>query len=404
MNKKCVPEGSFIKCSFAEATNIKRLKVTHNNNVLIYGKKMATEGDKEFLENIPQFDKCKKGECKFCAVGNWEPLGEKAMIGNNRLLLENSKIKCEKGGILSLYLTLEEAKASIDLGNMLISQFDFDFSLGQGIELSVSSFLSMAALNRLPINLFHNFDMLGFVVYGSGKESKNPQKLYRETIEAGLKNGKIIKIEKNGKIYYKILDKVEFRNYNYTSEGEFIFSEIDGDLKLFIVKQNTDEKGIIHRGVSVPFGEFISKETNESILSYISNNKDINGVTFIHYHMRSADKKNVYMSNEDLVKEAGYFSNRKNSKKVGNSILNYLQDKKNLDQTAGDWSGSSYESKFSGEIEAHADLLLNRTAITKFLRATKFNKSDIEYFNSAGIADMGNFDKDMGKKVMDILW
>ena len=31
MNKKCVPEGSFVKCSFAEATNIKRLKVTHNN-------------------------------------------------------------------------------------------------------------------------------------------------------------------------------------------------------------------------------------------------------------------------------------------------------------------------------------------------------------------------------------
>jgi hypothetical protein len=49
MNKKCVPEGSFIKCSFAEDTNIKRLKVTHNNNVLIYGKK---NGDSKEIRNF----------------------------------------------------------------------------------------------------------------------------------------------------------------------------------------------------------------------------------------------------------------------------------------------------------------------------------------------------------------
>ena len=191
MNKKCVPEGSFVKCSFAEATNIKRLKVTHNNNVLIYGKKMATEGDKEFLENIPQFDKCKKGECKFCAAGNWEPLGEKAMIGNNRLLLENSKIKCEKGGVLSLYLTLEEMMAS----ESLLSLFNSDFPIGQGMELALLTSLGIGGLGVLPRNLFFNFGMPGFVVYG-GKNKRNSQELYREAIEEGLKNGKIKKVEK----------------------------------------------------------------------------------------------------------------------------------------------------------------------------------------------------------------
>ena len=107
------------------------------------------------------------------------------MIGNNRLLLENSKIKCEKGGILSLYLTLEEMMAS----ESLLSLFNSDFPIGQGMELALLTSLGIGGLGVLPRNLFFNFGMPGFVVYG-GKNKRNSQELYREAIEEGLKNGK----------------------------------------------------------------------------------------------------------------------------------------------------------------------------------------------------------------------
>ena len=402
MNKKCVPEGSFVKCSFAEATNIKRLKVTHNNNVLIYGKKMATEGDKEFLENIPQFDKCKKGECKFCAVGNWEPLGEKAMIGNNRLLLENSKIKCEKGGILSLYLTLEEAKASIDLGNMLISQFDFDFAIGKGIEMGMLSSLSMAAFWKLSSSLFYNFGKLGFVVYGGLKESKNPQKLYEEAIEAGLKNGKIKKVEKNGNIYYETTEVINYKNYGSSWSGNFVLTEIDGEMKLFIIRKKV-------KAISVPFGSF--DLNGESPFDYIIKNKKLEDkdIVFVHNHFQNSGESS-YMTKSDMKKVAEYYAYKPNSQKMGKKILNYLREgDEPLYEVSNKWSGSGNNSyAFGSEIEAHADLLINKTKLAKFIkfgRQIQKKQSDESYFYSVGIADMAKGDRwQFDKVLMDTFW
>lgn len=307
MNKKCVPEGSFVKCSFAEATNIKRLKVTHNNNVLIYGKKMATEGDKEFLENIPQFDKCKKGECKFCAAGNWEPLGEKAMIGNNRLLLENSKIKCEKGGILSLYLTLEEMMAS----ESLLSLFNSDFPIGQGMELALLTSLGIGGLGVLPRNLFFNFGMPGFVVYG-GKNKRNSQELYREAIEEGLKNGKIKKVEKNGNIYYETTEVINYKNYGSIWSGNFVLTEIDGEMKLFIIRKKV-------KAISVPFGSF--DKDGESPFDYIIQNKKFGDKDiFIHNHFQNLGDSS-YMTKSDMKKVSEYYAYKPNSQKMGDKIL-----------------------------------------------------------------------------------
>ena len=396
MNKKCVPEGSFVKCSFAEATNIKRLKVTHNNNVLIYGKKMATEGDKEFLENIPQFDKCKKGECKFCAVGNWEPLGEKAMIGNNRLLLENSKIKCEKGGILSLYLTLEEMMAS----ESLLSLFNSDFPIGQGMELALLTSLGIGGLGVLPRNLFFNFGMPGFVVYG-GKNKRNSQELYREAIEAGLKNGKIKKVEKNGNIYYETTEVINYKNYGSIWSGNFVLTEIDGEMKLFIIRKKV-------KAISVPFGSF--DKDGESPFDYIIQNKKFGDKDiFIHNHFQNLGDSS-YMTKSDMKKVSEYYAYKPNSQKMGDKILNYLREgNEPLYEVSNKWSGSGNNSyNFGAEIEAHADLLVNKTKLTKlikFIRQKQKNQSDESYFYSVGIADMANDDKGhLDKVFMDMLW
>ena len=396
MNKKCVPEGSFVKCSFAEATNIKRLKVTHNNNVLIYGKKMATEGDKEFLENIPQFDKCKKGECKFCAVGNWEPLGEKAMIGNNRLLLENSKIKCEKGGILSLYLTLEEMMAS----ESLLSLFNSDFPIGQGMELALLTSLGIGGLGVLPGNLFFNFGMPGFVVYG-GKNKRNSQELYREAIEAGLKNGKIKKVEKNGNIYYETTEVINYKNYGSIWSGNFVLTEIDGEMKLFIIRKKV-------KAISVPFGSF--DKDGESPFDYIIQNKKFGDKDiFIHNHFQNLGDSS-YMTKSDMKKVSEYYAYKPNSQKMGDKILNYLREgNEPLYEVSNKWSGSGNNSyNFGAEIEAHADLLVNKTKLTKlikFIRQKQKNQSDESYFYSVGIADMANDDKGhLDKVFMDMLW
>ncbi len=396
MNKKCVPEGSFIKCSFADAIDIKKLRVTHNNNVLIYGKKMATEGDKEFLENIPQFDKCKKGECKFCAVGNWEPLGEKAMIGNNRLLLENSKIKCEKGGILSLYLTLEEMMAS----ESLLSLFNSDFPIGQGMELALLTSLGIGGLGVLPGNLFFNFGMPGFVVYG-GKNKRNSQELYREAIEAGLKNGKIKKVEKNGNIYYETTEVINYKNYGSIWSGNFVLTEIDGEMKLFIIRKKV-------KAISVPFGSF--DKDGESPFDYIIQNKKFGDKDiFIHNHFQNLGDSS-YMTKSDMKKVSEYYAYKPNSQKMGDKILNYLREgNEPLYEVSNKWSGSGNNSyNFGAEIEAHADLLVNKTKLTKlikFIRQKQKNQSDESYFYSVGIADMANDDKGhLDKVFMDMLW
>ena len=396
MNKKCVPEGSFIKCSFADAIDIKKLRVTHNNNVLIYGKKMATEGDKEFLENIPQFDKCKKGECKFCAVGNWEPLGEKAMIGNNRLLLENSKIKCEKGGILSLYLTLEEMMAS----ESLLSLFNTDFPIGQGMELALLTSLGIGGLGILPRNLFFNFGIPGFVVYG-GKNKRNSQELYREAIEEGLKNGKIKKVEKNGNIYYETTEVINYKNYGSIWSGNFVLTEIDGEMKLFIIRKKV-------KAISVPFGSF--DKDGESPFDYIIQNKKFGDKDiFIHNHFQNLGDSS-YMTKSDMKKVSEYYAYKPNSQKMGDKILNYLREgNEPLYEVSNKWSGSGNNSyNFGAEIEAHADLLVNKTKLTKlikFIRQKQKNQSDESYFYSVGIADMANDDKGhLDKVFMDMLW
>lgn len=318
------------------------------------------------------------------------------MIGNNRLLLENSKIKCEKGGILSLYLTLEEMMAS----ESLLSLFNSDFPIGQGMELALLTSLGIGGLGVLPRNLFFNFGMPGFVVYG-GKNKRNSQELYREAIEEGLKNGKIKKVEKNGNIYYETTEVINYKNYGSIWSGNFVLTEIDGEMKLFIIRKKV-------KAISVPFGSF--DKDGESPFDYIIQNKKFGDKDiFIHNHFQNLGDSS-YMTKSDMKKVSEYYAYKPNSQKMGDKILNYLREgNEPLYEVSNKWSGSGNNSyNFGAEIEAHADLLVNKTKLTKlikFIRQKQKNQSDESYFYSVGIADMANDDKGhLDKVFMDMLW
>ena len=63
---------------------------------------------------------------------------------------------------------------------------------------------------------------------------------------------------------------------------------------------------------------------------------------------------------------------------------------------------------FGSEIEAHADLLVNKTKLAKFIkygRQIQKKQSDESYFYSVGIADMAQGDRwQFDKVLMDTLW
>ena len=73
----------------------------------------------------------------------------------------------------------------------------------------------------------------------------------------------------------------------------------------------------------------------------------------------------------------------------------------------------NYED-FGAEIEAHADLFLNKTLYTEILKGARYllkngikvNESfDKEYYNSLGMADMAKSDSGKSDKIlMDFIW
>ena len=79
-----------------------------------------------------------------------------------------------------------------------------------------------------------------------------------------------------------------------------------------------------------------------------------------------------------------------------------------LDAIAGRWSGSPGRSNFCNEIEAHADLLLNNDirAQACHFAMTVFpgGRTEEEYFNSVGCADLAFGDSGTDKQIMDVFW
>ncbi|BBM54925.1 Lin1211 protein [Leptotrichia wadei] len=163
--------------------------------------------------------------------------------------------------------------------------------------------------------------------------------------------------------------------------------------------------------VSVPFGSF--DKDGESPFDYIIQNKRFGDenekVVFIHNHFQSSGESS-YMTKLDMKKVAEYYAYKPNSQKMGKKILNYLREgDEPLYKVSNKWSGSGNNSyTFGSEIEAHADLLVNKTKLAKFIkygRQIQKKQGDESYFYSVGIADMAQGDRwQFDKVLMDTLW
>jgi hypothetical protein len=111
MEKKYVPAGVFLSCD--KGVTPSPLSVTFNANAVIYGQNLATEADKVPLVNVRPMGVCTvtKGPCVPAPL-LWNPVQNDVLVGNHRLLLEDSKLPCSLGGRISIFFTLAEAMAA----------------------------------------------------------------------------------------------------------------------------------------------------------------------------------------------------------------------------------------------------------------------------------------------------
>lgn len=111
MEKKYVPAGVFLTCD--KGTLPSQLSVTFNANTSIYGQNLATEADKIPTVNVKPMGVCAitKGPCVPVPV-LWSPVQNDVLVGNNRLLLEDSKLQCGLGGKASIFFSLAAASAA----------------------------------------------------------------------------------------------------------------------------------------------------------------------------------------------------------------------------------------------------------------------------------------------------
>ncbi|MCL1792143.1 MAG: hypothetical protein FWG40_12535 [Peptococcaceae bacterium] len=233
---------------------------------------------------------------------------------------------------------------------------------------------------------------------------------YKTVIEIAVHERLVTVYNVDGQVYYEFNDEFVWDNYGSHWTGRVVLTEVDGDMKLFI--RRTD----IH-GISVPFG-FFDPDLFETLFptGWV-------GVAFSFYHYRSSNiPSSLDDRRGDMERIATYYALSANSEKAGLVILKYLGyfesletgppktsfTNGELDAIAGRWSGSSGRGKFCNEIEAHADLLLNNDARAQacHFAMTVFpgGRTEEEYFNSVGCADLAEGDNGIDKFWMDFLW
>ena len=111
MEKKYVPAGVFLACD--RGTVPSQLSVTFNANTSIYGQCLATEADKIAGVHVKPMGACaiSQGPCVPAPL-LWNPVKNDVVVGNHRLLLEDSKLQCQVGGRASIFFSLADAQAA----------------------------------------------------------------------------------------------------------------------------------------------------------------------------------------------------------------------------------------------------------------------------------------------------
>lgn len=216
----------------------------------------------------------------------------------------------------------------------------------------------------------------------------------------------------DGNTYFTINKQFYYQDYGgkkYTAH--FVFVEINGKVQMFLTQDGS-------KGMSVPFGVFHPDPfTSSSGWEDVDPGDNSDGLPkLVHY---KSDPFPVELEGRrgELEEIARYYSSTENCKNLGEAMLKYKgnQDLRITDfnsdilnRLAGQYSGSSGERNFYEEIEAHADLLISETPETNAIRIGMLvsgkKKSNEEFFNSVGCADMAQGDTNYDKQAMDFLW
>lgn len=132
MAKKYVPNGVYLVCD--KGLGFGKLKVTNHKNVRLYGKQMATEGDKVPMVNIPCLGICSitKTKCQPIPL-LWQGVQQGITIGPYHKLLEDSKLPCSLGGKIGIHFSLPAALAAIEANVTAMRQRDMK-SLGAKVD------------------------------------------------------------------------------------------------------------------------------------------------------------------------------------------------------------------------------------------------------------------------------
>lgn len=132
MAKKYVPNGVYLVCD--KGLGFGKLKVTNHKNVRLYGKQMATEGDKVPMVNIPCLGICSitKTKCQPIPL-LWQGVQQGITIGPYHKLLEDSKLPCSLGGKIGIHFSMPAAMAAIEANVTAMRQREIK-SLGAKVD------------------------------------------------------------------------------------------------------------------------------------------------------------------------------------------------------------------------------------------------------------------------------
>ena len=132
MAKKYVPNGVYLVCD--KGLGFGKLKVTNHKNVRLYGKQMATEGDKVPLVHIPCLGICSitKTKCQPIPL-LWQGVQQGITIGPYHKLLEDSKLPCSLGGKIGIHFSIPAAMAAIEANVTAMRQREMK-SLGAKVD------------------------------------------------------------------------------------------------------------------------------------------------------------------------------------------------------------------------------------------------------------------------------
>ncbi|MBC1499646.1 hypothetical protein HB943_03450 [Listeria weihenstephanensis] len=246
----------------------------------------------------------------------------------------------------------------------------------------------------------------------SPDEFDSLQEYYKYVTEWAVTNGKAKVITVDGQTYYEFIDTFYWVNYGHEEKnGTMIMTEVNGEMIMFLQREH-------EHAISVPFGTFYPdpfQVLGNSGWQPLPKNGTLVDMespdTIKLYHWKSSDLPEGFTtSNDDLKAMADFYAGTYNSYDASVAILKYLAHDQNpekisftnaeLDEVATNWSGGHDRFEFAGEVEAHADMLvddfiLGNLAKSEFAKGQRKiepvpsdEQIDTIYYHAASIADM----------------